>query len=138
MTVIIVALWFLLRLLLVMLFPFLTLPVSIRAGLPGVLMSLCEKSGTDFVPISPRDISLGMDCYLFLKIRQRRLILPRESTDNIYLPGGLQTANFQSFRCHSNVMEELRSERGPSLSGLGYCPSKVLGNKRCEMGNFPL
>lgn len=93
MVVITVALWLLLRLVLVVLFPFPTLPVSIRAGHPGILMSLCEKSGTDFVPISPRDISLGMNYYLFLKIRLRRLILPRESTDNIYLPGGLQTGN---------------------------------------------
>lgn len=92
-----------------------TLPVSIRAGHPGVLLSLCEKSGTDFVPISPRAISLGMNYYLFLKIRLRRLILPRESTDNIYLPGVLQTGNckLSIIRCRSNVMESLRSERGP-------------------------
>lgn len=95
MAVIIVALWFLSRLLLVVLFPFPTLPVSIRAGHPGILMSLCEKSGTYFVPISPRDISLGMNYYLFLKVRLRRLILPRESADNIYLPGVLRTGNYK-------------------------------------------
>lgn len=93
MVVIIVALWLMLRLLLVVLFPFPTLPVSLRAGHPGILMSFCEKSAIDFVPISPRDISLGMNYYLFLQIRLRRLSLPRESTDNICLPGMLQRGN---------------------------------------------
>lgn len=93
MAVIIVALWFLLRLLLVVLFPFPTLPVSNWTGHPGILMSLCEKSGTDFCSHFPKDRSVGMNYCLFLKIRQGRLILPRESIDNIYLPGGLQTGN---------------------------------------------
>lgn len=40
-------------------FPSPILPISVRAGYPGTLVSLCEKFDIDFIPVFPRGIFLG-------------------------------------------------------------------------------